>query len=381
MSAIEIQLNPRVLKWARERGGYSETALAHKLKLKTEKIHDWERTGKISDTYLKKLANQTFTPFGMLFLSNPPAKEIDLPDFRKITSRERVHSPELVDTVNLMQRRVDIAREVLSELEASDIKFVGSLSKKLSIEKNANILLEYLGLDQLWTTRAKDTEDAIRTIRDHIEKAGILIFFNGVVGNNTHRSLNIEEFRGFAISDTKIPLIFINNNDSKSAQLFTIVHELAHIGLNESGITSETFDANSKSVEYFCNQVAAETLIPRSIFKRHWNPDFDYKKNVTQIAKFFRISKAVVARRAYDSKFLDYEQYNEFLNFKESLARDNAGGGNFFNNQKVRIGDYFARLVKIALEKHIILYRDAFEVTQLKPKTFDKYMQGVSIKA
>src|SRR5690606_23963375 len=103
------------------------------------------------------------------------------------------------------------------------------------------------------------------TMIAHIEERGILVMRNGVVGNNTHRPLSVEEFRGFAIADEFAPLIFINGADYLSAQMFTLAHELVHVFVNASGISNlqDTYSSNN-AIERFCNQVAAELLVPEA---------------------------------------------------------------------------------------------------------------------
>ena len=113
------------------------------------------------------------------------------------------------------------------------------------------------------------------------EALGIWVLCNGIVGNNTHRTLDVEDFRGFAIADPVCPLVFINNKDAKAAQIFTLVHELAHIWIGQNGISDvgleNDLELEHGEVEAFCNQVAAEVLVPAHVLQDRWQDDSDVR--------------------------------------------------------------------------------------------------------
>ena len=94
-----------------------------------------------------------------------------------------------------------------------------------------------LGLDEGWATGVRSWQDAVHELRRMIERLGVMAVINGIVGNNTHRRLSVAEFRGFVLTDHYTPLIFVNSADAKSAQMFTLAHELAHIWLGEEGLS------------------------------------------------------------------------------------------------------------------------------------------------
>jgi Zn-dependent peptidase ImmA (M78 family) len=77
--------------------------------------------------------------------------------------------------------------------------------------------------------------------------------------NNNTRKLDPEEFRGFVLSDRYAPLIFVNGADFKSAQMFTLAHELAHLWLGRDGVFDlQDLQPGNSDVERFCTQ-----LLPR----------------------------------------------------------------------------------------------------------------------
>ncbi|MGJ4748910.1 ImmA/IrrE family metallo-endopeptidase, partial [Leptospira sp. SA-E8] len=154
-------------------------------------------------------------------------------------------------------------RDELIEQGQGPLLFVGQFSLKDKPEAVAADMRERLGLKSDWATATRAWQDALVELRQRVQNVGILIVFNGVVGNNTHRKLNPEEFRGFALADKYAPLVFINATDAKSAQMFTVAHELAHLWLGLDAVSGmdATLPASDKSEE-FCNKVAAEFLIP-----------------------------------------------------------------------------------------------------------------------
>lgn len=118
-------------------------------------------------------------------------------------------------------------------------------------------------------------------------------------------------------------MIFINNNDAKSAQLFTLIHELSHLMIGESAISDLAYQAKS-SEEVLCNAVAAEYLVPESIFKEQWVRTEDWEENIPHLINIFKVSRWVVARRALS---LGYIRDDEYLSYVRRINDKTPGGG------------------------------------------------------
>ncbi|MDE0103313.1 MAG: ImmA/IrrE family metallo-endopeptidase [Bryobacterales bacterium] len=188
--------------------------------------------------HLEKLAKATHTPFGYLFLPSPPEEHLPVPDYRSVGSvRQERPSPELLDTLYTMQRRQAWLRESLVENEAEPLDFVGIARLSDDPSDAGRKMRRAIGLDRGWAAKVRDWEDAVSELRRAIEQLGVMAVVNGVVGNNTHRRLSVAEFRGFALTDSYAPLIFVNGADAKSAQMFTLAHELAHVWLGSEGLS------------------------------------------------------------------------------------------------------------------------------------------------
>lgn len=381
----KIELQPKVLRWARERVGYDQPTLARKFGVDTERVNEWEETGEISIARIAKLARFTHTPLGLLYLPESPLEldKLTITDFRAGTvDAPKTPSPNLIDTVHAMQRRQAWMHEELLADGADPLSFVGSCNLQDNPDDVAAAMKKKLKLDSDWAAKSPTWANALRHLRMRAEESGILIVFNGIVGNSTRRKLNRNEFQGFALVDNYAPLIFINGADYKAAQMFTLAHELAHVFIDKSGVSKfKNLHPAAHETEQFCDRVAAEFLVQRDALLAfvNKNPGTDYQ----QIARQFKVSRVVVARRMLDAKLISKKDffafYNEWKKQRDFERERRKGGGNFWNNQNVRIGKLFGDAVKRAVGEGRLFYRDAYALTGLKGGAFDKFLNDASI--
>lgn len=382
MAEQSINVNPELIRWAIERSGRSLDALARYL----PRIGQWE-SGEAQPTLkqLETLAKKTWTPLGYFFLSEPPEEKLPVPDFR--TARDQPiprSSPNLIDTLHTMQRRQAWMRDYLIEMGHERLTFVGAAKPADKIESVAKNIRRTLGMTDGWAGRIGTWTGALSVLREAAEAAGVLVVINGVVGNDTHRKLDPSEFRGFVLTDDYAPLVFINGSDARSAQMFTLAHELAHLWIGEGGIFDlPDLQAEGDGREVFCNQVAAEFLVPAAELREFWVRAGRQSEPFQAIAKEFKVSPIVAARRALDLDLIGREAFFDFYRAYQADERRQAarakGGGDFYNNQNVRLGKRFARAVMLAAKEGRVLFREAYSLTGLQGATFDKYAKELGI--
>lgn len=377
MTAVAV--NPELIRWAVARSGLPVDELAKKF----PKLQQWQKGEK--QPTLKQLeifASRTFTPLGYLFLKSPPAEKLAIPDCRTVgdTPINRP-SPNLLETLQTMQRRQQWMRDFLIDQGQEPLPFVASVKRPGAVTALSDRIRSTLNLSKTWARAHSTWADALDALRKSAEAAGVLVVINGVVGNNTHRKLNPQEFRGFVLSDSYAPLIFINNSDAKSAQMFTFAHELAHLWMGRGGLFNliNMMPANDET-ERFCNRVAAEFLIPAVDLKNHWAEASGTSHPFQTIARHFKVSPLVAARRALDLRLISKDAFFVFYNQYRDAERDHPkkkSGGNFYSNQNMRIGKRFAYAVFRAAREGRLLYRDAYQLTGLRGKTFDRYSKSI----
>ena len=212
------------------------------------------------------------------------------------------------------------------------------------------------------------------SLRDALDAAGILVVFNGVVGNNNHRKLNPAEFQGFALVDEYAPLIFVNNADFKAAQMFTLAHELAHLCIGAEGVSAlESLLPSAHAVEQFCDAAAAEFLVSESELRDFWPDAAKSGDPYQQIARHFKVSRIVAARRALDLELIDRATFFDFYHRHKGQGtprRPDTDGGDFWNTQRWRIGPRFAAHVVRATRAGRLPYREAYALTGLNGYRF-----------
>ena len=385
---MKIRLQPSVLQWARNRAQLSEEELAEKFSKKDagrwmEKIGQWESDGELTYKQAESLANKTRTAFGYLFLPQPPDIPLPLADFRTVDSRRgKQPSPELLDTIHAMQRRQDWLSEERQDSGAEPLHFIGSALPSDDPDAIGREMRRVLGLDHEWAKKQTSWTAALGKIREVIEGLGVMAVINGVVGNNTSRKLDVGEFRGFALSDPYAPLIFVNGADAKSAQMFTLAHELAHLWLGESGEGLSGFIGLSPQggkIESFCDQAAAEFLVPAYELRAIW-PEFIRRESPLEaIAPHFKVSPIVIGRRCMDLNLIGKKEFLEFYQDYTSKefhrGQKESGGGDFYNNQNTRVGSLFATQVIRAAKEGRLGFGEAYDLSGLSGGTFQKYAE------
>ncbi|MCF6256901.1 MAG: ImmA/IrrE family metallo-endopeptidase [Gammaproteobacteria bacterium] len=379
-----VTLNPELLHWALARADLTADALTKAF----PKINDW-LTGEVQPTLkqLENFANKTHTAIGYFFLPEPPVETLPVPDFRTMAN-SRIHrpSPDLLDTLYVCQQRQAWYRDYL-RLHGEDAPtFVGSVTIENDIVSVAAQMREALGFD-LEQRRAMPTwTEALRQFIAHVEDAGVLVMVSGVVGSNTHRKLDPEEFRGFALVDDLAQLIFINGSDSKAAQMFILAHELAHIWLGESGVSdAQAAVLPDEQTEHWCNAVAAELLVPLETVSRLYNPNAELPDEMQRLARQFKVSTLVILRRFSDMGLMDqetfWEHYHEELARLRKLDKRGSGGGDFYNNLGARVSKRFARAIVSSTLEGQTLFQDAFRMLNIrKSDTFYKEAERLGLR-
>jgi len=257
-----VAVKPEILRWAVNRAKKNEEAVVSKF----PRFPRWlDGTERPTIHQLEDFANFTKVPLGTLFLEHPPEETLPVPFYRTIDNRTpESPSAELLDTIRKMTFRQEWMREYLERIDAAPLEFVNARSAHDPVEAIVKDMRDVLQVKEGWTCAFRSANEALRDFCQRVEEAGVLVVLNSVVGNNTHRGLDPREFRGFVLIDDLAPLVFVNAADSKSAQMFTLAHELAHVFIGQSGIFElANLEPSNNEVELKCNAVAAEFLVRR----------------------------------------------------------------------------------------------------------------------
>jgi Zn-dependent peptidase ImmA (M78 family) len=360
-----LQISPNILRWAADQRGLSLDALVGLLG--TPSKADDYKAGKLSVAQTEKLAQKTHIPFGYFFLETPPARiERSLPDLRQLPDHAPL-SVDFFDTLDDVLRKQQWYQDFLRDQGAQPLPFIGKFAFRdqhapVDIAKDIRQTLNITEQDR---QESKDYKAFYNLLSEKIESIGVLVFRSGIVKSNTKRGLSVDEFRGFAISDPLVPVIFINGKDSEAAWIFTLAHELAHIWLGESGVSDVAPNQpNHANLETYCNRIAAELLTPTSEFLPAWEQtpnQFDL------LSKKFKVSQLVIARRALDLGKIDWANYQTIANASKKAG--NSGGGSPFRSFPIRNSKRLTQAIVANAVSGQTMLREAASLLNVRPQT------------
>lgn len=357
--ADKAYITPNVLKWARESARMTEEIAAAKVSVSIGKLKEWEEG--ISQPTIRQaqtLAKSYKRPFALFFLPDIPRDFMPLQDFRKSGSKSLTTSSIFI--IREIQQKQAWISDVYSENQEEKLPFVGRFNINDNPHKVANDILQTLNINPLFYK----SDNPIKEWIDAAETNGIFISRTSFI--NSRLKLDSEELQGFAIADPIAPFVFVNSEDWNAPQLFTLVHELAHIWIAETGISNEvepTMKQKDKfhPVELFCNEVAANALMPKEIILDFDTSFFQSSKDVFKIAKQLGVSSFALLVRALNLNIISVATYQNLkkqadIDFAEYLRREvekkakqkekeKPGGPNYFLLQLNRNSRLFTQTV------------------------------------
>ena len=319
---------------------------------------------------------------GYFFLSEPPEETFPFAKIHAIDGRPlRRPSPDLIDTIYLCQLRQDWYREFVHLKEEDPSPFIGSASLDDDAATVAELILHDLGLGE--HPSSSNWNDLLQLLIERADMVGVLVMVSGVAINNTHRSLNPEEFRGFALADPFAPLIFINGADTKEAQLFTLARELAHLWLNKIDFSDSRPETCSQPVvEDRCDKIAAEMLVPLTAMLKEFHKDRERVKLVADIEQLFRVSSSVAQywMNCVDKYLQQQGRRPHGREIKQLRNKQVNTKVSYYSILTSRLGNRFARAVVVDTLEGRTLFRDALYLLCIsKTKTFHKLADHLGI--
>ena len=386
MAAEKAHITPNVLKWARESARMSEETAAAKVAVPVSRLQEWELgTSQPTIRQAQKLAKEYKRPFALFFLPDIPRDFQPLQDFRKIGSKPLSTAPVFI--IREIQQKQAWISDTMRENNEEKLSFVG----KYSIGDNplvvANYMLSTLGLEP----PNYKLNNPIKEWIEAAESNGIFVSRTSFI--HSRMKLDSEEIQGFAIADPYAPFVFVNSDDWNAPQLFTLVHELAHIWIAETGISNEigpkpSMVNNTNAVELFCNEVAANALMPQNFMLNLPKTTFHSSQDVFKVAKNLGISSFALLVRALNLNLISITTYQQLkrvadAEYKAFLRREadkkarqkekeKSGGPNYFLLQLNRNSRLFTQMVLDAFRGGRIEPTQASNLLNVKINKFQK---------
>lgn len=253
--------------------------------------------------------------------------------------------------------------------EYEPLKFLGEHAKRKnrSPSQLAEFIAQWLGITSENIRRASNTTEVFKMLREKLEQIGVIVNISGIVNSNTHRKLDLNEFRAFTIIDDYAPVIFVNDQDSETGRILSIVHEFAHLLIGEDGITR-----GDPAQETECNRATIEFLAPVGFVRAKWGAFEDDRKPEERIAEMsdeLRISRIALAIRLKKLGLINesyVEKIRQITNDDVIETRQRNDGGNYWNNKLFSVSRSFARAIVSQAQSGSTPYTEAFRLLGIK---------------
>ena len=370
-----VSVQSEVMRWARQSIGLSVSDVALRLKRSVEEIEAWE-AGIAFPSYpqLEKLAYQIYKrPLAVFFLPMPPEEVSPVREFRTLPTQDLLTLA--VDT-HLHLRRAHAYQIALRELFGANpcedrIWQRISLSRTDPVTDQAASIRNHLGITLEDQLRWRDEDSSLKSWRKAIEDKGVFVF---------KETFKQKDISGFCLIDAQFPVVYLNNSTTKTRQLFSLLHELAHLLLSVNGLSKfdkqyiEHLPAQERQIEQFCNAIAAEVLIPAKDFQQQtarFPADIERasEEQISQLAMRYGVSREAILRR-----FMDQDRVSVAFYKQKSVAwaaqQKKGSGGDWYASKNTYLSERFAKEVVSRHYKNQLSVEQAADLLGIKPKTF-----------
>jgi Zn-dependent peptidase ImmA (M78 family) len=372
-----LPINPTVLRWARERAGFS----MEDAKLAFKKIEAWE-AGEAFPSYaqLEQLADKFKCPVAVFFFPKPPNVPAIEQSFRTLSSADLAAMPR---SIRLLLRKGQAMQLNLAELNdgknaspkliTRDLKF----TQATSLDRIAVEVRRYLGISLEEQVSWKGPEQALDEWREAFAQAGVFVFKD---------AFHAVSHFGFCLYDDEFPIVFVNNSSAKSRQIFTLFHELGHLLFHTSGIDGlddqfiRRLPANEQRIEVICNGLASRLLVPDDAFDHVMAAKSADRAGAAELAAYFKVSREVIYRKMLDRGLIDQQEYIEASRWWASQVKPpKPGSGNYYNSQYAYLGRRYVDLAFTRYHQRRFDEVQLAEYLNIKPKnlaTFEAKFAG-----
>lgn len=378
-------VNHKILTWARKTAELSVKNAAYKLQIKDGKTANAEdkllayENGTVapSRSMLLRMSRTYRRPLLTFYLDKPPSIGDRGEDFRTLSEHFEEENVYVDTLIRDTKARQSLIKETLvDENEGFKVDFVGRNKVDQGVVYISQGLKEVLKLDLDEFRIQSDYGEAFKYLRHRAEEIGIFVLLQGNLGSY-HTNISVTAFRGFALSDDIAPFIIINDRDAKSAWSFTLLHEMAHLALGQTGVSGAYAE---KRIEKFCNDVASEVLLPTSELKDFQPSNLDFENIALEISDYAfskKVSSSHAAYRLFRSGIIAknlwtqlseyyHQQWNNQREKEKQKYKQREGGPSPYVLKKYKLGALVGMVQRFAYSGALSTTKAGF-VLNIKP--------------
>ena len=380
---MKVKINNEVLKWARESVNLSIDEVIDKIKMKTftkDDLVKLENGEQLPDLNLaKKLAKLYGISFAVLYMTSIPKNiQPKINDFRQLDSKL---SRNAIFLMRKLINHQEWVKNYLISNNSKELDFVGIISINTKVEDAIFKIQDALNIKVNFD---KDSKYNFDNIKELLENNNIFVSVGNSYNFNYHSFVEVKEIRGFAIADKISPFIFVNSSDTDNAKLFTLIHELVHIFIGETGISDIAFTNINKQnkIEKYCNKVASEFLLPENIFNDYWSNFIseNIEEKISFISSKLPVSKLSILVKAKYFGYVEENIFDELFNkfskvkFKNKILSGQPDPYYIKRNLNTK---KFSNYVLDAYYDNNITLKDTCNLLSIKPYKLEKYIKRI----